>query len=438
MRYDVVNVHGPVPTMSEVFLLLMRTVVARQRPAIVYTHHCDIAIPRLTLPCRFYNFIAGRIAHSADRIVVSTEHYQDKLLNAGKTSVDLIPWAVEVAAARTATGARSTDSRDSDDLRVLFVGQLREYKGVNVLLDAVEQQEKLQISIVGDGPLRQQINNRIAAGGLDHVSMKGRLSDAELSDAYRQHDVIVLPSTTTAEAYGLVLAEGMVAGCVPVASDLPGVREVAAATGIVVPPSDPGELRAALRSLQAEPATLQRLAKASLKRAEGFDIPRMALRYEQSFRCAVRQTQAQQRVKALPDLWNDPENFFAELSALLGLNNPFFSLAVLDKKNDTHARVWTPASHAVRTQAPLVRYVAKTSQPLLLADSSNAPEHLRQYMTRPEIGSALVVPVQRQRRSASVLSVSTRVDHDTHLDQNHLEIVLRVLEGAKVRPLVAA
>ena len=60
--YDVVNLHGPVPTISEVFLLLTRTLRRHQRPAIVYTHHSDLSITSLQRACSVYNGIAGRVA----------------------------------------------------------------------------------------------------------------------------------------------------------------------------------------------------------------------------------------------------------------------------------------------------------------------------------------------------------------------------------------
>ena len=96
----------------------------------------------------------------------------------------------------------------------------------------------VSLTIVGDGPLRPELDGRVAQAGLANVRLTGRLPDVELRNAYASHDVIVLPSTTTAEAYGLVLAEGMAAGCVPVASALPGVSELARDTGLLVRPGD--------------------------------------------------------------------------------------------------------------------------------------------------------------------------------------------------------
>ena len=43
-HYDLVNLHGPVPTFSDALLLLSRTLPRDSRPPIVYTHHSAIEL----------------------------------------------------------------------------------------------------------------------------------------------------------------------------------------------------------------------------------------------------------------------------------------------------------------------------------------------------------------------------------------------------------
>jgi rhamnosyl/mannosyltransferase len=98
----------------------------------------------------------------------------------------------------------------------------------------------------------------------------------------------VLPSVTRAEAFGLVLLEGMAAGCVPVASDLPGVRDVAGPTGLVVPPRDPKALRQALRGLADDEARLKHLQVESWLAAQTRTWERCVTSYEEVLLDAVR------------------------------------------------------------------------------------------------------------------------------------------------------
>ena len=244
--YDVINVHGAVPTMTEVFLLLMRRLPLYRRPGIVYTHHCDILLPGMTGLCQWYNRAVERLAHGADGIVVTSRDYLEKLTCHRGAPVSVIPWASSEAPGPSRTP--STAGR----LRVLFVGQLRPYKGLNHLLTAVSGAAELDLTIIGDGPMRAELECRVRQEHLGNVRLLGHVPDDELARAYANADVVALPSTTTAEAFGIVLIEGMRAGCVPVASDLPGVRTVAGPTGILVRPNDAAHLRTALR---AQPST---------------------------------------------------------------------------------------------------------------------------------------------------------------------------------------
>lgn len=424
-HYDVVNVHGPVPTLSEVFLVLARCLPRTHRPAIVYTHHSDIAIPRLERWCGVYNRLAGKVAHNADRIVVSSTDYQDKMVPAGTKPVDVIRWAVD-----SVHSGRPREPRQPGHLKVLFVGQLREYKGVEVLLEAVRSATNTQVSIVGDGPLRAEIGNRLATAGYEHVTMHGRLTDAELHHAYNTHDVIVLPSTTTAEAYGLVLAEGMTAGCVPIASDLPGVREVASATGVLIRPGDSHTLRQAFESLRTDHLDLELRSVSSLIRSREFSVERMAKHYERAFKSAIASTQEQQRPLVVPPAWAGPERMFDELADLLGADAEL-SLSVLrGRRGHLSADVWTRAPHAVRSKAPVAWYVAAHHNPLLISEETTIAPDLRPLLVRQDLKSSIIVPIRKTRGGTSVLGISTKEHAPVHLNGGHLELVLKALARA--------
>jgi glycosyltransferase involved in cell wall biosynthesis len=118
------------------------------------------------------------------------------------------------------------------------------------------------------------------AGSAANVLFSGRVSDDDLHRAYDTHDVVVLPSVTQAEAFGLVVLEGMAAGCVPLVSDLPGVRDLVADTGPVVPTRDVDALAAALDGLAADRSRLAALGHRARRRAEGLGWDACVERYE--------------------------------------------------------------------------------------------------------------------------------------------------------------
>jgi len=282
-NFDVVNVHGPVPTISDVFLSLSRLLPEHSRPAIVYTYHSPIDFPAAARWADLYNKFHIQLALRADRIIASSVHYAQQHYSRYGPVVQAIPWGTDSKAV-VVPHQRGCH----DGLRVLFVGQMRPYKGVRVLLAAVAGQSWLQLTLVGAGPELAAYRRLAERSGATNVRFTGKLSDAELQACYASHDVVVLPSLTRAEAFGLVLLEGMSAGCVPVASNWPGVSDVAGPTGMLVPPGDPVALRAALRTLAQDPAQLERLRVASLQRAKSLTWERCVIAYERAMHDAVR------------------------------------------------------------------------------------------------------------------------------------------------------
>ena len=297
-NFDVVNVHGPVPTMSDAFLRLSNLLPPHARPAIVYTHHSPIDIPGATRMSARYNKLHESLALRADRIVTSSQYYATQHRSRYGPLVRAIPWGVD-----TRTSSRAFVPRSAAKLRVLFVGQMRPYKGVETLLAAVAGQPWLELTLVGEGTelaSYQRLADRLSA---TNVRFTGRLCDAELNDQYCSNDVVVLPSVTRAEAFGLVLLEGMAAGCVPLASDLPGVRDVAGPTGVVVPPGDPNALRQALRELADDEARLEQLQIESWLAAQTRTWDRCVTSYEEVLLDAVRCRHARMNGLAiLPEL----------------------------------------------------------------------------------------------------------------------------------------
>jgi len=295
--YDVVNIHGPAPTMSDAFLRLSAMLPRYSRPAIVYTHHSPIDIRGARRASAGYNKLHDSLALRADRIVASSQHYASQYRRRYGPQVAAIPWGVDVR-----SGPPSRLKAPTDPLNVLFVGQMRPYKGVETLLAAVAGQPWVKLTLVGSGTelgSYVRLGTRLAT----NARFVGRLSDEELQRQYEASDVIVLPSVTRAEAFGLVLLEGMASGCVPVASDLPGVRDVAGSTGLLVPPGKPRALRDALRELWRDGDRLEKLQEDSWLAAQALSWERCVASYENVLVDAVRSRYARLHgVAALPEV----------------------------------------------------------------------------------------------------------------------------------------
>jgi glycosyltransferase involved in cell wall biosynthesis len=264
--YDLVHLHGPAPFISDAFL--MRTAARRgARPPILYTHHFCVELEGWHLANHLYNGLHRRIAAVADQVVVTTPSYATLFRTRRRAAPEVIPWAVDADhldghAARRYGGGRP--------LRVLFVGQMRPYKGVGVLIDAAAGHPELDVTIAGGGPLLERYRALAATRPTPAPRVLGPVDPDHLRRLFMLHDVVALPSINRLEAFGLVLLEGMAAGCVPVASDWPGVRDIAGPSGVVVRPRDPGALADALLGLARDPETTAALQSRSVEVARCF------------------------------------------------------------------------------------------------------------------------------------------------------------------------
>jgi glycosyltransferase involved in cell wall biosynthesis len=159
-------------------------------------------------------------------------------------------------------------ARSSDPV-VLFFGLLRPYKGIEVLLDAWRGVAGAELWIVGRPRMALESLRERAPAGVRFVPRF--VADAELPAYFRRADIVVLPySRTERFDFSGVLAAALAFGKPVVLTDIGGFTEVAATgAGLLVPPDDPGALRAALVGLIEDPEARRRLGAAALAAAAG-------------------------------------------------------------------------------------------------------------------------------------------------------------------------
>lgn len=173
----------------------------------------------------------------------------------------------------------------TDRLRVLHVGGFVTHKGADVAIQAVaalvrDGHRNIELTIVGRGhpDYRRQLEAMIAADGLGPwVRLAEGVPRARMPEIYRQHDVLVLP-TSTDEPLSRAVMEGMASGLVVVATNTGGTPEMIThgQDGLLFKPSDSSALADHLRLLLVNPTFRQELAKAARRTAETrFQIERM-------------------------------------------------------------------------------------------------------------------------------------------------------------------
>ena len=163
-----------------------------------------------------------------------------------------------------------------EPLRIVFVGQTVERKGLPVLLRAFEALRALvpaELTIVG------ATQDEIAPLLVDGVGVTalGRVDDAARHAALLDADLLCAPSLG-GESFGMVLTEAFAAGRPVVASDIAGYRDVVTdgADGLLVPRGDATRLAETLRDLALDPEWTTRLGTAAARSAERYAWPRVA------------------------------------------------------------------------------------------------------------------------------------------------------------------
>jgi rhamnosyl/mannosyltransferase len=271
-RADIVHVHHPH------VLADIATLLSTWRTPVVVTHHADsrrsIYRPPVHLVLRRARAI---VVPSRAHLALSTE------LTGFESKVEVIPFGIDERRWMFVPPPPPDAAP-----RAIFIGRLLPYKGVDVLLRALERVPDLKLDIVGTGPERPRLRTLAQALAVsDRVRGWGEYPDDDLPRRMADADFLVLPSVTVQEMFGLVVLEAMAAGRPVITTALPSaVREVnvPGTTGLEVPLRDVGALANALDTLAHDRALCWRLGQAGQRRvAEHFTREMMAERYVQLY-----------------------------------------------------------------------------------------------------------------------------------------------------------
>ena len=196
----------------------------------------------------------------------------------------IIPNGVHVAPERAQRGATQPQV---DRLRIVFVGQAVERKGLPLLLRAFEAlRDHIPCELTVIGPSEEELGPLIVDP--QGIRALGKIDDASKWDELEQADILCAPSLR-GESFGMVLTEAFAAGTPVVASDIAGYRDVVRhrVDGILVPPADAQALAEALRDLYYEPEERAGMARAAAAGAERFAWPRVAEQVLDAYQDAI-------------------------------------------------------------------------------------------------------------------------------------------------------
>jgi glycosyltransferase involved in cell wall biosynthesis len=261
-NFDLVNINFHLPYYPDIAALSGKL----YNLPCVLTYHNDIVRNGLLMNfiAQFYNYSVNRaVLHAVDLIVTPSPYCynESKFLKSFKNKLVWIPPGVDIEKYSTGKSFKNHQTYDLPDSSkiVLFVGVMSKahtHKGVDQLIKSFKKVLKeikdTYLILVGRGDMIPEYKRICETLGIsDKVIFTGFVGDDTLIEYYRSSDVVVLPSTTIQEGFGMVLIEGNACGKPVIGTRVGGIKYVIkdGENGLLVPPKNPEALASAIIKL---------------------------------------------------------------------------------------------------------------------------------------------------------------------------------------------
>jgi len=280
---DVLSTHSP----TDAWLAALALAMLGRPVPMVCTRHSSAPVPRGPLSRWLY-------MHAAARVVTTGEALKRQLVERNgfdESRIDSVPTGIDAGRFRPGErkASRARFGLPQDKTLVGIVATLCSWKGHDDLIDAVARlPEHVELVIVGDGPRREALEQRISKLGLrGRVRMQGQ--QADVLPWLRALDIFALPSSAN-EGVPQALVQAMLVELPCVTTPVGGIAELAEheRTALLVAARDPLALAAALERLAGNEGLRRELGEAARKRCvEGYSYERMLDSMEAVYRAVA-------------------------------------------------------------------------------------------------------------------------------------------------------
>jgi len=283
---DLIHYHFPWP-----FADLLHCLYRIRTPSLT-TYHSDIV--RQKALAGLYTPLMHRFLGSLHRIIATSPNYANTspILQSYQDKVRIIPLGIDPKTYPAADPARVEDWRHriGQDF-FLFVGVLRYYKGLHILLEALHE-APFKAVIVGAGPIEQELKRKAMEKRLDNVFFLGFQSDQDKMALYELCRAVVFPSHMRSEAFGITILEALMAGRPIISSEIGTGTSFANAdgeSGFVIEPSNPKALRRAMEQLFEDPELASKLGRQANQRfKQHFTTDKMGQKYLEQYQALLK------------------------------------------------------------------------------------------------------------------------------------------------------
>lgn len=276
---DIIHAHFAVPTGALAYIISVLTGV----PYLLTVHLGDVpdGVPEKTSAWfRIVYPLTPPIWKSAATVVAVSSFTRELARRHYALTIEVVPNGADL-------GDRDAQIVETHEVRRLaFVGRFQPQKNLLFLVEALAQILDLQwhCILVGDGPLKPEVEKRVIELGLmDRVEMTGWVSDEEAQRRLGESDVLVMPSLS--EGLPVVGVQALTQGLAIVANAVGGMTDLVTegVNGRLCAVGDCDCFVGALRWCLEDRDRLRRMKAASWELAGRFDIRRVAEKYEKLF-----------------------------------------------------------------------------------------------------------------------------------------------------------
>jgi len=262
-KIDLIHAHSP-PPLSNFY---SSKFAYRNDIPFVYTYHCDMEIP---IPGGKYLVSLYRYLYEkktirwSDAVICTTQSYAATSRSTWDRDVDVIPNAVDIKFFRPdIDGSRIRKQYNLQEKTVvMFLGRIVHHKGIeSLIMSANHTTEPIHYLIVGTGDYQKRLERMAREVDPKRITFTGPVARNELPEYYSAADMLILPSLSRLEAFGIVGLEAMASGKTVILSRIPGVSEVidSEQEGIIFEPSNAADLGKKIMELHEDPERRKRM-----------------------------------------------------------------------------------------------------------------------------------------------------------------------------------
>lgn len=316
---DLVHVHHPFLSGS----LALRYCRPRAIP-VVFTNHTRYDLYAQAYLPNMPDVIGERalaaylpaFCRNCDLVISPSAGMRDILRSFGvDAAIDVVPNGVDLEPFRRpqCRQVRADFGFSPEDTLLVYTGRLGPEKNLEFLLrsfsGAAQAYDHLGLILVGDGPLRESLHERVASMGLEQrVHFTGMLPYEELPGYLAMADAFVTASVT--EVHPLSVIEAMAAGLPVLGTQSPGVGDTVedGLTGFLVPSEDMAAFTAKMVRMVTDPDQRRELGRRAAQAADAYAIERTTKMMLERYRKVIgqvgeRKRSLRVRVRRVVDGW---------------------------------------------------------------------------------------------------------------------------------------